>query len=98
MAASTDSSNFFVAVSFTSLSASSSLYRRFRSTFAAAAAYFFATLAMCSLPVALDDVDPHRACRSLDRPHGGLERARGHVLHLHLGDLLHLLARDLADL
>ena len=43
IAASTVSSNFFVAVCFTRLIASSSLYRFTRSTFSAAALNFFAT-------------------------------------------------------
>src|SRR5512133_3239252 len=45
-----------------------------------------------------DDVDAHGQCGALDGPHRGLDGARRHVLHLHLRDLLHLLARHLPDL
>src|SRR5574340_179855 len=98
MAASTVSSNFLAAVSFTSVIASSSLYRRTRSTFAAAALYFFATRAMCVSSRLADDLDAHGRRGPFDGPHRGLEVTRRHVRHLGLRDLLHLLARHLPDL
>src|SRR5512133_1756618 len=98
IAASTVSSNFFVAVSFTSFMASSTLYRLTRSTFARAALNFL-PFAMCvSSSRSADDLDAHGQCGALDGPHRGLDGARRHVLHLHLRDLLHLLARHLPDL
>src|SRR5206468_11612367 len=46
----------------------------------------------------LDHVDAHAAGGALDDPHGRVDRVRVEIHELRLGDVPHLLARDLAAL
>src|SRR3989441_6231688 len=97
---STDSSNFVPGMDLRSAIASSTVYSRSGSIFAAAASYrlpvrFVTTVAMSSL---LADFDAHAAGGALDDPHGGVDRVRVQIRHLRLRDLPDLLPGDLADL
>ena len=44
-----------------------------------------------------DDLDSHREGGPCDRIDRRFKRTRGHVAHLHLGDVFDLLTRDLPD-
>src|SRR5271166_4409422 len=91
---STDSLNFAVANSLTSLSASSIGYDLPGGSFSFQVLVRLATAGMShSLRV-----DAHAAGAAGDRAHGGIQIRGGHIRHLHLGDVFELLARDLADL
>src|ERR1700678_2444666 len=91
---STDSSNFAVASSFTSLSASSNGYDLPGGSFSFQVFVRFATAAM-SHPL---HVDAHAARAARDGAHRRIQVARRQVRRLELGDVLELLARDLAHL
>src|SRR6202142_4119198 len=91
---STDSLNFAVANSLTSLSASSIGYDLPGGSFSFQVLVRLATAGM-SHPLR---VDAHAAGAAGDRAHGGIQTPGGQIGHLHLGDVFELLARDLADL
>src|SRR2546426_3012070 len=81
-------------------SASSRLYAFSGSIFPAAVAYRLLALLLTTVAITLllDDVDAHAAGGAFDDPHRGVDRVRVEIDQLRLGDLLHLRARDLADL
>src|ERR1700733_2776238 len=89
---STDSLNLAVANSLTSLSASSIGYDLPGGNLSFQALVRFATAAM-SHPL---HVDAHAAGAARDGAHRRIQIAGGQVRHLHLGDILELLARHLA--
>src|SRR5580704_5197047 len=91
---STDSLNFAVANSFTSLSASSIAYDLPGASFSFHTLVRFATAGM-SHPL---HVDAHAARATGNGAHRSLQIVGGQIRHLHLGDILELLARNLAYL
>src|ERR1700722_5411912 len=89
---STDSLNFAVANSLTSLSASSMEY-----DFPGASFSFqvFVRFTVCAILEPFH-VDAHAAGTARDGAHGRIEIGGGQIRHFHLGDVLELLARHLA--
>src|SRR3990167_3220919 len=94
IATSMDSSNLALAHSLMMARASASAYSLLLSTLPSKAFCFLVSLAMSH---ALHN-HAHRAGRTGDGAHSGVHVGSGHVLHLGLGDLFELCARDLADL
>src|SRR5574337_774544 len=95
MATSTDSRNFTLANSLTSDMASSTAYCLPGVSFSRAARMRLLILAFMSQAL---HVDAHAAGAAGDGTHRGFQIRGGDVRHLDLGDLLQLLARDLAHL
>src|SRR5271163_3360218 len=91
---STDSLNFAVANSLTSLSASSMEYDLPGGSFSFQVFVRF-TVAAILEPL---HVDAHAASAARDGAYGRIQVAGGQIRHFHLGDVLELLARYLADL
>src|SRR3984957_9100131 len=89
---STDSLNFAVANSLTSLSASSMGYALPGGSFSFHVLVLFATAGMSHS----FHVNAHAAGAAGDRAHGRVQVAGGQIGHLHLGDIFELLARHLA--
>src|SRR5579883_2385342 len=94
MATSTDSLNFALANSLTSFSASSIAYAL------PAGSFSFQTFSRFVSRVISDalHIDAHAAGAARDGAHCRIEIRRGEIRLLELGDVLELLARDLADL
>src|SRR6218665_2249737 len=93
-ATSMDSSNLAVAASLTMASASVSAYSFLLSTLPASAFCFLVSLLISDTL----HIHAHGTRRTGDRAHCGVQIGGGHVLHLGLGDLFELRARDLAAL
>src|ERR1700681_1773752 len=89
---STDSLNFAVANSLTSLSASSIGYDLPGGSLSFQVLVRFATAGMSHS----FHVDAHAAGAARDGPHRGIQIAGGQIRHFYLGDILELLARHLA--
>src|SRR5260221_947908 len=90
---STDSLNFAVANSLTSLSASSIAYDLPGGSFSFQVLVRFATAAMSHS----FHVDAHAARAARDGAYGRIQVAGGPIWHFHLGNVLELFARHLAD-
>src|SRR5688500_12651077 len=97
---STDSATFAAANSLTSFSSSSTGYCLPGATSAFHAAMRlgnFISLAEAAMSHPLH-IDAHATGAAGDRAHGGIQIRCRDIRHLDLGDVLELLARDLADL
>src|SRR5690606_12421273 len=89
-----DSSNLAVAASLTITTASANAYSLLLSTLPCRAFCFLVSLAILQTLYR----DAHRARRTSQRAHSGVNVGSIHVFHLGLGDFFELFARDLANL